>query len=235
MSRQRCLRLPARAREAVATRRAMRSQPAGSCREVPEGPGSEPTSRLPACGPPIYRNSTINDEGPDWLSGARGRVRRALAAASCACRRGPVDRSSIGTLRPPRPSLRLGRCPGQPEVPPLPAINVHLRKSARGGLRENGGKHHKQATCALAAKLLRRWAVLQSQRAYVIEHRAAMAASRQTGKTIRASVHEVAERLDDSGGVPSPPPEARPTRRPRQKAPATQNRVERSLPCSEGI
>ncbi len=41
------------------------------------------------------------------------------------------------------------------------------------------GKHRKQATCALAAKLLRRcWAVLQSQRAYVVEHRAAMATSR---------------------------------------------------------
>lgn len=73
------------------------------------------------------------------------------------------------------------------------------------------GKHYKQATCALAAKLLRRcWAVLQSKRAYVVGHHAALARAKQAGKTIRESVHEVAERLNDSGGVSSPSAQARP-------------------------
>lgn len=108
--------------------------------------------------------------------------------------------------------------------PELRAFHVRLRAH---------GKHHKQATCALAAKLLRRcWAVLQSQRAYVVEHHTALAASQQAGKTIRESVHEVAERLNDSGGVPSPAPDARPTGGSWQKAPAGSKAVKRSLPCS---
>lgn len=108
--------------------------------------------------------------------------------------------------------------------PELRAFHTRLR--ARG-------KHHKQATCALAAKLLRRcWAVLQSRRDYVVEHRAALVTSQQAGKTIRESVHEVAERLNDSGGVPSPAADARPTRRPWQKAPVGHGPAERSLSCS---
>jgi len=72
------------------------------------------------------------------------------------------------------------------------------------------GKHHKQAICALAAKILRRcWAVLQSQRPYVVEHHAKLEQAKQEGKTIRESVREVAERLNDRCGVPSP--EAKPT------------------------
>lgn len=108
--------------------------------------------------------------------------------------------------------------------PELRAFHARLR--ARG-------KHHKQATCALAAKLLRRcWAVLQSKRPYVVEHHAALEQAKQAGKTIRASVHEVAERLNDCGGVPSPAPDARPTPRRWQNAPASLPPLERSLPCS---
>lgn len=79
--------------------------------------------------------------------------------------------------------------------PELRAFHARLR--ARG-------KHHKQASCALAAKILRRcWAVLREQRAYVIEHHATLEQGKQVGKTIRESVHEVAERLNDGSGVPS--------------------------------
>jgi hypothetical protein len=106
--------------------------------------------------------------------------------------------------------------------PELRAFHARLR--ARG-------KHHKQATCALAAKLLRHcWAVLQSGRAYVVEYQASLAAGQQAGKTVRESVHEVAERLNDSGGVPSPATNARPTRTRWQRAPMGQNAAERSLP-----
>ena len=92
--------------------------------------------------------------------------------------------------------------------PELRAFHARLR--ARG-------KHHKQATCALAAKLLRRcWAVLQSKRAYVVEHQARLARAQQEGKTVRESVHEVAERLNDGGGMPSPAADAKPTLASRQ-------------------
>lgn len=87
----------------------------------------------------------------------------------------------------------------------------HARLVARG-------KHYKQATCALAAKILRRcWAVLQSKRAYVVEHHARLETAQQEGKTVRESVHEVAERLNDSGGVPSPAIETKPKARPQQR------------------
>ncbi len=106
--------------------------------------------------------------------------------------------------------------------PELHAFHARLR--ARG-------KHHKQATCALAAKLLRRcWAVLRSGQAYVVEHRETLVASQQSGKTIRESVHEVAERLNDSSGVPSPETNARPTPRWRQSRLAGAVSAGRSLP-----
>lgn len=96
----------------------------------------------------------------------------------------------------------------------------HARLVARG-------KHYKQATCALAAKILRRcWAVLQSKRAYVVEHHATLETAKREGKTVRESVHEVAERLNDSGGVPSPAIETRPTTRRKQRGGATGTPVE---------
>ena len=109
--------------------------------------------------------------------------------------------------------------------PELRAFHARLR--ARG-------KHYKQATCALAAKLLRRcWAVLQAKRAYVVEHQATLARGKAEGKTVRESVHEVAERLNDSGGVPSPAADAKPTIAPRQPRtaqdrPATEKRLPRT-------
>jgi transposase len=81
----------------------------------------------------------------------------------------------------------------------------HRRLTARG-------KHYKQASCALAAKILRRcFALLRDRRDYQVSHREQMDRSRnEEGKTIRESVHEVAERLNDVAGVPSPGAKARP-------------------------
>lgn len=74
------------------------------------------------------------------------------------------------------------------------------------------GKHYKQASCALAAKILRRcFALLREQRNYHVAHQAEMARDQnEKGKTVRESVHEVAERLNDVSGVPSPRTESRP-------------------------
>ena len=106
--------------------------------------------------------------------------------------------------------------------PELRAFHARLR--ARG-------KHYKQASCALAAKILRRcWAVLRSQRAYVVEHHATLAQAKQEGKTIRASVHEVAERLNDESGVPSPTAEATPLASRSQRRPAPDNSAEGRRP-----
>ncbi len=82
----------------------------------------------------------------------------------------------------------------------------HRRLTARG-------KHYKQASCALAAKILRRcFALLRDQRDYQVAHQEQMARSRnEEGKTIRESVHEVAERLNDGSGVPSPVGKTKPT------------------------
>jgi len=82
------------------------------------------------------------------------------------------------------------------------------------------GKHYKQASCALAAKLLRRcFAVLREQRNYVIAHQDEMAQARkEEGKTVRGSVHEVAERLNDVSGMPSPGAENSSTQGPGQSA-----------------
>jgi transposase len=82
----------------------------------------------------------------------------------------------------------------------------HRRLTARG-------KHYKQASCALAAKILRRcFALLREQRDYQVAHQEQLLqAQNQEGKTVRASVHEVAERLNDVSGPTSPGPEGRPT------------------------
>jgi transposase len=87
----------------------------------------------------------------------------------------------------------------------------HRRLTARG-------KHYKQASCALAAKILRRcFALLREQRDYQIAHREEMVrAQNEEGKTVRASVHEVAERLNDVSGLTSPEAENRPAIGPRQ-------------------
>jgi transposase len=81
----------------------------------------------------------------------------------------------------------------------------HRRLTARG-------KHYKQASCALAAKILRRcFALLRDQRDYQVAHQEEMVRARnEKGKTVRASVHEVAERLNDVSGVPPPGAESRP-------------------------
>jgi transposase len=81
------------------------------------------------------------------------------------------------------------------------------------------GKHHKQAICAVAAKLLRRaFAILRDGRAYQVKHEQAIRERQEKeGKTIRESVHEVAELLNDNGGPPSlPEPVYASTRRPRK-------------------
>ena len=80
----------------------------------------------------------------------------------------------------------------------------HRRLTARG-------KHYKQASCALAAKILRRcFALIRDQRGYQVAHQDQLAHARnEQGKTVRESVHEVAERLNDVSGVPSPGAEAR--------------------------
>lgn len=66
------------------------------------------------------------------------------------------------------------------------------------------GKHHKQAICALAAKILRRcFAILRDARPYQVEHQKQLAQAQKEGKTVRVSVCEVAERLND-GCEPSP-------------------------------
>jgi len=77
----------------------------------------------------------------------------------------------------------------------------HRRLTARG-------KHYKQASCALAAKILRRcFALLRDQREYQVAHQDQMARQqKQEGKTVRESVHEVAERLNDRSGPSSPGP-----------------------------
>jgi len=74
----------------------------------------------------------------------------------------------------------------------------HRRLTARG-------KHYKQASCALGAKILRRcFALLREGRAYEVAHREQLTRHQtEEGKTVRASVHEVAERLNDGGGPSS--------------------------------
>ena len=83
-----------------------------------------------------------------------------------------------------------------------PELNAfHRRLTARG-------KHYKQASCALGAKILRRcFALLREGRAYQVAHQEQMARQqKEEGKTVRESVHEVAERLNDTGGPSSPEP-----------------------------
>jgi transposase len=61
------------------------------------------------------------------------------------------------------------------------------------------GKHYKKASCALAAKILRRcFAVLRDQRPYRVTGGDLLETAKRKGvKTIRQSVSEVAERLND--------------------------------------
>lgn len=72
------------------------------------------------------------------------------------------------------------------------------------------GKHHKQAICALAAKILRRaFAILREQRPYEVQHQEEpLRRQNNEGKTVRVSVLEVAERLHDKSGPSSPHREA---------------------------
>ena len=64
------------------------------------------------------------------------------------------------------------------------------------------GKHYKKASCALAAKILRRcFAILRDQRAYHVTGAGLLVEARtRGGKTVRQSVSEVAERLNDEFG-----------------------------------
>lgn len=68
----------------------------------------------------------------------------------------------------------------------------HQRLTARG-------KHYKKASCALAAKILRRcFAILRDRRTYRVTGGEILAAAKaKGGKTIRQSVSEVAKRLND--------------------------------------
>lgn len=73
----------------------------------------------------------------------------------------------------------------------------HRRLTARG-------KHYKQASCALR----RCFTLLREQRDYRVGHcELLLRLQNEEGKTVRGSVHEVAERLNDVSGVPSPGPE----------------------------
>jgi transposase len=103
----------------------------------------------------------------------------------------------------------------------------HLRLTKRG-------KHYKQASCALAAKILRRcFSLLRSGQSYQVGHQEQLALSKDGGKNVRESVHEVAKRLNDSSGVTSPAKEASPDRKPLQrqggapKVPSTKKRLSR--------
>lgn len=96
------------------------------------------------------------------------------------------------------------------------------------------GKHYKQASCALAAKILRRcFSLLRSGQCYQVGHQRQLAQGREEGKSVRESVHEVAERLNDTNGASSPAEEAslpsqgsqRPVATPR--VPATKRRSSR--------
>ena len=80
----------------------------------------------------------------------------------------------------------------------------HRRLTARG-------KHYKQASCALGAKILRRcFALLREHRDYRVAHQEHMLKARnEEGKTVRASVNEVAERLNDVSGPTSPEPQGK--------------------------
>lgn len=62
------------------------------------------------------------------------------------------------------------------------------------------GKHYKQASCALAAKILRRcFAILRDRRPYQVTGSEILAQAKEIkGKRIRQSVSEVAERLNDA-------------------------------------
>jgi transposase len=70
------------------------------------------------------------------------------------------------------------------------------------------GKHHKLAICALSAKLLRRcFAVLRSGGEYRVGQSIELVNLQQNGKTVRQSVSEVAELLnDESNGSPRSDP-----------------------------
>jgi transposase len=79
--------------------------------------------------------------------------------------------------------------------PELQAFYRRLRKR---------GKHHKLVVNALAAKILRRClALLRSERPYEIGHGACLARLEGEGRTVRASVSEVAELLNDESDCPS--------------------------------
>lgn len=79
------------------------------------------------------------------------------------------------------------------------------------------GKHYKQASCALAAKLLRRcFSLLRSGQSYQVGHQEHLAASKHKGKNVRESVNEVAERLNDISGVSPPASEANAAPKPSQ-------------------
>lgn len=67
------------------------------------------------------------------------------------------------------------------------------------------GKHHKLVICALAAKLLRRcFAVLRARTFYQVEGRELLdLRQQQEGKTVRESVSEVAELLNDGSDRPA--------------------------------
>jgi transposase len=118
----------------------------------------------------------------------------------------PRKKSSAGTDTPNQPLTRHGDPTLRSCLYVAAEVARHYDPELQAFYRRlvGRGKHHKQAICALAAKILRRcFAILRDGRAYEVEHLAQLARGQQEGKTVRESVHEVAERLNDNS-EPSP-------------------------------
>ena len=120
----------------------------------------------------------------------------------------PRKRSSAGTDKAGQPLSRHG----DPTLRSCLYVAAEIARhydpelAAFYGRLRKRGKHHKVAICALAAKVLRRcFAILRAGRAYEVEHQSHLTRlQKEAGKTVRESVHEVAELLNDSGGPSSP-------------------------------
>lgn len=137
--------------------------------------------------------------------GEKGRWQSAdqLVALAGLC---PRKKSSAGTDTPNQPLTRHGDPTLRSCLYVAAEVARHYDPELQAFYRRlmARGKHHKQAICALAAKILRRcFAILREGRPYQVEHQKQIALVQKEGKTVRASVCEVAERLND-GSEPSP-------------------------------
>lgn len=137
--------------------------------------------------------------------GEKGRWQSAdqLVALAGLC---PRKKSSAGTDTPNQPLTRHGDPTLRSCLYVAAEVARHYDPELQVFYRRlmSRGKHHKQAICALAAKILRRcFAILREGRPYQVEHQKLLAQAQKEGKTVRAPVCEVAERLND-GSEPSP-------------------------------